>query len=52
MNAANITQEFRFMLWREAFQIATIIDGLNIVSLDGNLRHNMVIGMESSNVSK
>jgi hypothetical protein len=34
LNAANFPREFRYMLWSEAFQTATILDGLSIIKVD------------------
>jgi Reverse transcriptase (RNA-dependent DNA polymerase) len=35
MNAANVPRHFRYILWREAFQTATYLDGLIIMEIDG-----------------
>jgi hypothetical protein len=34
LNAANVPREFRFMLWREAFKTATLLDGMSIIKID------------------
>jgi hypothetical protein len=35
-NAANVHKELRFKVWREAFQVATYLDGLSAIVLDEN----------------
>ena len=35
MNDANIPRNLRYLLWREAFQTATLLDGLTIIEING-----------------
>jgi hypothetical protein len=35
MNDANIPRHLRYLLWREAFQTATLLDGLTIIEING-----------------
>jgi hypothetical protein len=34
MNAANIPRKLRLMLWRKAFQAATILNGIDEISIE------------------
>ncbi len=34
LNAANVLREFRFMLWREAFKMAPLLNGLSILKVN------------------
>jgi hypothetical protein len=35
LNATNIPRKLRFILWQEAFQTATILDGLDVINIEG-----------------
>jgi hypothetical protein len=34
LNAANVLREFRFMLWREEFKTATLLNGMSMIKVD------------------
>jgi hypothetical protein len=42
INAEKIPQKLRFILGREAFQTATVLDGLTVINIDGTVTY---IGM-------
>jgi hypothetical protein len=37
LNSANVPREFRFMLWREAFKTASLLDGMSIIKIDNKI---------------
>jgi hypothetical protein len=37
LNTATVPREFRFMLWREAFNMATLLDSMSIIKIGNKI---------------
>jgi hypothetical protein len=48
MNDAQVPNEFRYILWREAFRTATLLDGLTIIEIN-NIKATRYIHWEGNN---
>jgi hypothetical protein len=48
LNAANVPKELRFMLWREAFKTATLVDGMSIIKIENKMDSICPLGWSSS----